>query len=305
MSAGESRKAVLAALAANAGIAVAKLVAFVITGSGSMLAESAHSIADAGNQGLLLFGEKRAKREATPEHPFGYTRERYFAAFIVAIVLFTAGAGFAFREGYHKATHPEPLSSPTVAIVVLIVAIVLELYSFRTAIKAAQPLRSGRRWWRFIRENKTAELTVVLLEDAAALIGLVLALAGVGLAASTHEPLWDAAGTFAIATLLAVIAVVLAIEIKSLLIGEAATPEELERIRHELATTEVFDDVLYVRTEHRGPEELLVAAKVVVPGHLTAGALAGHIDDAEARIRQAVPSARYIFIEPVASNETG
>lgn len=304
MSAGESRKAVLAALVANLGIAVAKFVAFFMTGSGSMLAESAHSVADSGNQALLLFGEKRARREATPMHPFGYMRERYFAAFIVAIVLFTAGAGFAFREGYHKATHPEPLESATVAIVVLLVAIVLEIFSFRTAIKAAQPLRAGRGWWRFIRENKTAELTVVLLEDLAALVGLVLALAGVGLTAATQEPLWDAAGTIAIATLLAVIAVVLAIETKSLLIGEAATPDELDRIRHELATTEVFDEVLYVRTEHRGPEELLVAAKVAVPGHLTAAALARHTDEAETRIRRAVPSARYIFIEPVVAAET-
>jgi cation diffusion facilitator family transporter len=296
MSAGESRKAVLAALAANAGIAVAKLVAFVITGSGSMLAESAHSLADSGNQGLLLFGARRAKRAPDPRHPFGHTRERYFAAFIVAIVLFTGGAGFAFREGYHKLSHPEPLSSPAVAIVVLLVAIGLEAFSFRTAIAAASGLRGGRGWWRFIRENKTAELTVVLLEDAAALVGLVLALAGVGLAASTHEPKWDAAGTFSIAALLAVIAVVLAIEIKSLLIGEAATPEELERIRS--ALNETFDGVIHLRTEHRSPEELLVAAKVVVAPLMTAEEIARRIDEAEKRVRTVAPNARYIFIEP-------
>jgi cation diffusion facilitator family transporter len=296
MSAGESRKAVLAALAANAGIAVAKLIAFVITGSGAMLAESAHSIADSGNQGLLLFGAMRAKREPDSQHPFGHTRERYFAAFIVAIVLFTGGAGFSFREGYHKATHPEPLQSPAVAILVLIVAIALETFSFRTAIKAAEPMRGDRGWWRFIRENKTAELTVVLLEDAAALIGLVFALAGVSLAATTHEPVWDAVGTFAIAGLLAGIAVVLAIETKSLLIGEAATSEELGRIRSALAAS--FENIVHLRTEHRGPDEMLVAAKVAVPGSLPASDLARQIDEAEARIRAVVPSARYIFIEP-------
>lgn len=261
-----------------------------------MLAEATHSVADSGNQALLLLGEHRAKRVATPMHPFGYTRERYFSAFIVAIVLFTLGSGFAFREGYHKATHPEPLESAAVAIVVLLVAIVLETFSFRTAIKAAQPLRAGRGWWRFIRENKTAELTVVLLEDLAALIGLVLALAGVGLAASTHEPAWDAAGTFAIATLLAVIAVVLAIEMKSLLIGESASPEEIARINAALAET--FPGVIHMRTEHRGPDELLVAAKVVVSPMSSGEDIARRIGEAEARIRAAVPAARYIFIEP-------
>lgn len=298
MSAGESRKAVLAALAANAGIAVAKFVAFLVTGSGSMLAESAHSVADSGNQGLLLLGDHRARRRADTGRPFGYTRESYFAAFVVAVVLFTLGAGFAFREGLHKLDAKHGLDAPAVALGVLAVSILLEVLSFRTAIRAARPLKGPRSWWRFVRENKTADLTVVLLEDLAALVGLVLAMFGVGLATLTGNPSWDAYGTIAIATLLAIIAVVLAIETKSLLIGEAAAPETDAAIRAAIDATPRLSGLIHLRTEHRGGHEILVAAKVAVDADLDAGDLADAIDEAERRIRDAVPAARYVFIEP-------
>jgi cation diffusion facilitator family transporter len=298
MSSGESTKAVVAALAANMGIAVAKFFGFIITRSGSMLAEAAHSLADSGNQALLLLGGRRAARAADPDRPFGYSRERYFFAFLVAVILFTAGAGFAAREGIHKLAHPHELESPMVAVVILVVAIGLEIFSLLTAVRAASTARAGRGWWTFIRQSKNAELTTVLLEDTAALIGLVLALGGVGLSMITDDSTWDAVGTLAIAALLAVVAIVLAIETKSLLIGEGASPDELEAIRRSVADTEGLEDIILLRTEHRGADELLVALKVGVPLRSTTGKLARAINEAEDRIRAAVPSARYIFIEP-------
>ena len=305
MSTEGSTKAVLAALAANTGIAVAKFAGFVVTRSGSMLAEAAHSVADSGNQALLLVGGRRAARRADDERPFGYERERYFFAFLVAVILFTAGAGFAAREGIHKLTHPHELESPIVAIVILVVAIGLELFSLFTAVRAANAVRAGRGWWTFIRTSKNAELTTVLLEDVAALLGLVLALTGVGLSVVTDDSTWDAAGTLAIAALLAVVAVVLAIETKSLLIGEAASPDEIDAIRKAVAETDGLEDILLLRTEHRGPAEIIVALKVGVPVRSTTGKLARAINEGEARIRAAVPAARYIFIEPDLRREDG
>jgi cation diffusion facilitator family transporter len=298
MSAEGSKAAILAALLANMGIAVAKFVGFVITRSGSMLAEAGHSVADSGNQALLLFGGRRAQRQADVEHPFGYTRERYFSAFLVAVILFTAGAGFALREGIDKLAHPHQLESPVIAIVILIVAIGMESFSLFTAVRAANPLRGDRGWWTFVRQSKNAELNVVLLEDTAALVGLVLALVGVGLAAGTDDAVWDAIGTLAIAGLLGAIAIIMAIETKSLLIGEAASPAEREAIVKAIEGTDGFEGVLHLRTEHRGPEEILVAAKVAVPPDTHTDALARAIDQAEKGIREAVPAARYIFIEP-------
>ncbi|HJR19334.1 MAG TPA: cation diffusion facilitator family transporter [Actinomycetota bacterium] len=298
MSTGESKKAIIAALAANMGIAVAKFFGFVITRSGSMLAEAAHSVADSGNQALLLLGGRRAARRADIDRPFGYERERYFFAFLVAVILFTAGAGFAAREGIHKLAHPHELESPAVAIVILSVAIVLECFSLLTAVHAANIVRAGRGWWTFIRQSKNAELTTVLLEDTAALLGLVLALGGVGLSVLTDDSMWDAIGTLAIAALLAVVAIVLAVETKSLLIGEGASPAEVDAIFKAVGDVEELRDVLLLRTEHRGPEEILVALKVGVAPRMTTGRVAKAINEAEERIRAAVPSARYIFIEP-------
>ena len=294
MSAGGGRKAVVAALLANLGIAVAKLVAFVLTRSASMLAESVHSLADSGNQGLLLLGESRARRAADEEHPFGYGSARYFWAFVVAVVLFTVGGAFALYEGFEKLRHPHEVESVGIAIGVLLVAIVLEGLSYRTAIRETRPLLNGRSYWRFVRESKTPELPVVLLEDTAALLGLVLALIGVSLTAATHEPAYDALGTMTIGALLVVVAGILAVEMHSLIIGEAASPSEIAAIRDALVASPDFERVIHLRTMHLGPDELLVAAKVATPPGGSTDRLATQIDEAEKRVRAAVPSAPWM-----------
>ncbi|WP_026424953.1 cation diffusion facilitator family transporter [Actinokineospora inagensis] len=297
MSAGGSTKAILAALSANAGIAVAKFVGFLVTGSSSMLAESVHSLADTSNQGLLLLGQKTSQRRATPEHPFGYGRDRYFYSFVVALLLFTLGSVFAIYEGIHKVGHPEPLSAPWVAIVILVVAVALEGYSFFTAIAESRKIKGEVSWWEFIRQSRSPELPVVLLEDTGALLGLVLALLGVGLTLVTGNPVWDGVGTLCIGVLLGVIAVILIVEMKSLLIGEGATPDELTKIVDELATGKV-ERVIHLRTQYLGPDELLVAAKIALRPGLPMEDVAQAIDDAEARVRAAVPKARLIYLEP-------
>jgi cation diffusion facilitator family transporter len=298
MSAGGGKKAILAALAANLGIAVSKFTAFLITGSSSMLAESAHSVADSGNQALLLHGHRRASQAASREHPFGYGRYRYFYAFVVALVLFSLGSLFALYEGIEKVRHPHELTSPLVAVGVLVVAIGLETYSFRTAIVESNAVRNGRSWWQFIRRAKAPELPVVLLEDAGALVGLFLALAGVGLTVLTDNPVWDAVGTLAISLLLGVIAAVLAFETRSLLIGEAADPDVLRLICTVLESSPRVSHVIHLRTQHLGPEELLVAAKIEIDLSCTVPELAEAIDTAERRVRDAVPIARVIYLEP-------
>ncbi|WP_433252318.1 cation diffusion facilitator family transporter [Streptosporangium sp. CA-135522] len=298
MSAGGGTKAIIAALGANLAIAVAKFVAFLITTSSSMLAESIHSLADSGNQVLLLVGGKRAERTRTPEHPFGYGRERYFYAFVVAVVLFTIGALFSLYEGWHKISDPHPVETPIVAFGVLIFAIIAEGFSFRTAIKESNPLRGGQSWMRFIRRSKSPELPVILLEDLGALVGLVLALLGVAMAVITGDGVWDGVGTMAIGVLLAVIAVILAVETKSLLIGEGAGPEVERQICAALESTPKVARVIHMRTLHLGPEEILVAAKIAVDHDDTAAEVARGIDEAEQRIRAAVPEARVIYLEP-------
>ncbi|MFD8526878.1 cation diffusion facilitator family transporter [Streptosporangium canum] len=298
MSAGGGTKAIIAALAANLAIAVAKFVAFLVTTSSSMLAESIHSLADSGNQVLLLVGGKRAARARTAEHPFGYGRERYFYAFVVAVVLFTIGALFSLYEGWHKISDPHPVETPIVAFGVLIFAIIAESFSFRTAIKESNHVRGTQSWVQFIRRSKSPELPVIVLEDLGALVGLVLALAGVTMAVVTGDGVWDGVGTMAIGVLLAVIAVILAIETKSLLIGEGAGPEVEKRIRGALESTPEVDRVIHMRTLHLGPEEILVAAKIAVDHDDTASEVARGIDEAEQRVRAAVPEARVIYLEP-------
>ncbi|MDT7729044.1 MAG: hypothetical protein QOI21_5620 [Actinomycetota bacterium] len=297
MSAGGGTKAILAALGANAGIAVAKFVGFAITGSSSMLAEAVHSVADTSNQGLLLLGQKTSKRKATKEHPFGFGRDRYFYSFIVALMLFTLGSAFALYEGIHKIQHPEALTSPVVAVVILVLAILLESYSFYTAITESKKIKGDISWWGFIRQSRTPELPVVLLEDAGALLGLVFALIGVSLSVITDEPVWDGIGTVMIGVLLGIIAVILIIEMKSLLIGEGATDKELETIIDELAAGKV-ERVIHIRTQYLGPDELLVAAKVALSPGLEMDEIAQAIDDAEIRVRAKVPAARLIYLEP-------
>jgi cation diffusion facilitator family transporter len=298
MSAEGSTRAILAALLANAGIAVAKFVGFLITGSSSMLAEAVHSVADTSNQGLLLLGQRQSRKEANPLHQFGYGRSRYFYSFVVALVLFTLGSVFALYEGYHKISHPAELTSPIVAIVILVVAIGLEGYSFRTAVKESRPLKRNGSWWRFIRTSRNPELPVVLLEDSGALVGLVLALIGVGLTVLTGNAVWDGIGTVGIGLLLGVIAVVLMVEMHSLLIGEAATGEEEVAIRAALEQTDNIDRVIHLRTQYLSPEELLVGAKIALAAATDLATVATAIDAAEEAIRAAVPAAQVIYLEP-------
>ncbi|WP_377271069.1 cation diffusion facilitator family transporter [Peterkaempfera sp. SMS 1(5)a] len=298
MSASGGTKAIVAALSANLAIAASKFVAFVITGSSSMLAEAVHSVADSGNQGLLLLGGKRAQREATEEHPFGYGRERYVFGFLVSIVLFSVGGMFAVYEGYEKIAHPHALESWYWAVGVLVFAIVAEGFSFRTAIRESNQIRGSLGWSQFIRRAKAPELPVVLLEDFGALIGLVLALIGVGLAIATDNGVWDGIGTLCIGILLIAIALVLAVETKSLLLGEAAGKETVDEIRRAIVDHDSVAGLIHMRTLHLGPEELLVAAKIAVRHDDTAGDVARAIDAAEARIRKAVPIARVIYLEP-------
>jgi cation diffusion facilitator family transporter len=298
MSTAGSTRAILAALAANAGIAIAKFVGFVITGSSSMLAESVHSVADTSNQALLLFGQRQARRAADPLHQFGYGRSRYFYSFVVALVLFALGSVFALYEGYHKITHPAELTSPVFAIAILGVAIALEGYSFRTAMVESRPLKGASSWWRFIRNSRNPELPVVLLEDTGALIGLMLALIGVGLTILTGDSVWDGIGTVGIGVLLGVIAVVLMVEMHSLLIGEGATGEQDRAIREALEGTDHIDRVIHLRTQYLGPDELLVGAKIALPQDCDLATVARVIDAAEAKIRAAVPAARVIYLEP-------
>ncbi|MEU8104767.1 cation diffusion facilitator family transporter [Nonomuraea muscovyensis] len=298
MSASGGTKAIIAALVANLSIAVAKFVAAFFTGSSSMLAEGIHSVADSGNQLLLLIGGKRAQRGRTKEHPFGYGRERYFYAFVVAVVLFTIGAVFSIYEGFHKLSSDEGLESPVWAFAVLIFAIIAEAFSFRTAIKESNAVRGSQSWVAFVRRAKSPELPVILLEDLGALLGLVFALFGVTMAVVTGNPVWDAIGTLMIGVLLAVIAIILAIETKSLLLGEGAAPEMERQILAALEGSEEVERVIHMRTLHLGPEELLVAAKIAVAHNDSAAEVARGIDEAEQRVREAVPIARVIYLEP-------
>jgi cation diffusion facilitator family transporter len=292
-------KAIVAALAANLGIAVTKFIAYLLTASSSMLAEAIHSLADSSNQLLLLVGGKRARREATPEHPFGYGRERYVFAFVVSIVLFSVGGLFALYEGWHKLQHPEPIDSwKWVPIVVLLLAIGLETYSFRTAIHESNQVRGDLTWKQFVQRSKAPELPVVLLEDLAALIGLVLALLGVSLTLVTDDGTWDGLGTVAIGLLLLLVAVVLAVETKSLLLGEGATPGVLARIEAALLADDSVRRIIHIKTLHLGPDELLVAAKIAVAPTDSAADVARTIDAAESRIRAAEPVAQRIYLEP-------
>lgn len=298
MSAEGGSKAVAAALGANLGIAVAKFVAFAFTGSASMMAEGVHSIADSGNQGLLILGRSRSRRAETSRHPFGYGRERFFYAFVVAVVLFTVGALFSLYEGWHKIADPHDIDEPVWAFAVLGLGILLEGFSFRTAVKESNRTRGDQSWVSYIRRARAPELPVVLLEDFAALLGLVVALVCVALAVITGNGVFDGVGSIAIGLLLGVVAVVLAVETKSMLIGESAVAEVEGKIITELESVEEVDRVIHLRTLHIGPEELLVAAKIAVTHDDTAAEVARGIDAAESRIREAVPEARHIYIEP-------
>jgi len=304
MSHSSGTKAVVAALLANTGIAITKFIAFLLTGLSAMLAESIHSLADSGNQLLLLIGGKRSTRDATEEHPFGFGRERYIYAFVVAVVLFSVGGLFTLYESIHKLLNLEHMEVEShgwqqyVPIVVLAVAIVLEALSFRTAIVEGRKSKGSHTWAQYIRNAKAPELPVILLEDFAALVGLAFAFVAIGLTLITHNPLYDLLGSALIGVLLIVVAIVLTVEVKSLLVGEAASKDSIARIRDALESAPGLDGIVHLKTLHIAPEELLVAAKVAVNPGALAEDIARAIDDAEAAMRLAEPMATQIFLEP-------
>jgi len=298
MSTEGGTKAVVAALAANIGIAISKFIAFAFTGSSSMLSEAIHSVADSCNQVLLLIGGKRSKRSATSTHQFGYGRVRYVYSFVVAIILFLVGGVYSLYEGLHKWQHPEEVKDAWIAFLVLGIAIVLESFSFRTAIREANHARGSRSLVRFIRDVRQPELPVIMLEDAGALVGLFFALIGISLAVVTGDGKWDGMGVMAVGCLLLVIAVFLALEMSSMLVGESALPEEEAAITAALLATDGVNRVISMRTLHVGPDEVLVAAKIAIDDNETGAQIAAAIDAAEKSIRTAVPAARYIYLEP-------
>lgn len=294
-----STRAILAALFANLGIAIAKFVGWFFTSSSSMLAEGIHSVADTTNQALLLLGGRRSQLAPTQQHEFGYGRERYFWSFVVALILFLLGGVFALYEGIHKLGEAgHELENVQWAIGILVLGILLEGYSFRTAVHESRPLKGRSSWWEFIRHSRSPELPVVLLEDFGALTGLTLALTGVTTAALTGDSRWDAYGTIAIGTLLVAIALVLIIEMKSLLIGESAREPIRRRIVQAIDGSPPVTQLIHMRTQHLGPDELLVAAKIEFDASLDNEALTEAIDAVEGAIRAAVPMAEPIYIEP-------
>jgi cation diffusion facilitator family transporter len=298
MSASGGNPAIVAALLANLGIALTKFIAWIVSGSSSMLAEGVHSLADSGNQVLLLIGERKAKKAADIEHPFGYGRERYVYAFVVSIILFSVGGVFSIYEGIEKLQHPHELENAWLPILVLLIAIGLESYSLRTGVRESNRVRNGESWVQFIRHAKAPELPVVLLEDVAALTGLTLAFTGVGLTVLTGDATWDALGTLAIGVLLVLVAVVLGIETKSLLVGEGASEADVDAIKAAILAGPETRTLIHLKTLYLGPDELLVAAKVSFDAGQRFATVAAGIDAIEARVRSAVPSARVIYLEP-------
>ncbi len=303
MSTEGSMRAIIAALLANIGIAITKFIAAAFSGSASMFAEGIHSVADSGNQILLIIGGKRAKRAATAAHPFGYGRSRYIYAFMVSIVLFSVGGMFSILEGIEKLQYPHELEMVWLPLVVLGAAIIMESLSLRTAVKESNHVRGNKSWVQFIRHAKSPELPVILLEDLAALIGLVLAFGGVGLTVVTGDAIWDAIGTLAIGGLLVLVAIVLGLETSSLLVGEGATAEDTGKIRKALKETDGVESIIHMKTLYLGPEELMVGAKIAVGEKATGKQIAKVIDAAEENVRTAVPAARVIYLEPDIARE--
>lgn len=298
MSTSGGNRAIVAAMLANLGIAITKLIAAFFSGSGAMLAEAVHSFADTINQVLLLIGGRRSMKAADEEHPFGYGRARFLYGFLVAIILFSVGGAYSIYEGIHKLQNPEPLSVPWLPIVVILVSMVLEGFSFRTARKESLPFKGSGSWIAFIRRAKAPELPIVLLEDTAALTGLVFALLGVGLTILTGNPLFDSIGTLCIGALLILVAVVLGIETKSLLLGEGASPENVATIRDAINANPTVESLIHMKTLYLGPDELMIAAKVAFPKATRLVQIATAIDALEADIRAKIPTARVIYIEP-------
>jgi cation diffusion facilitator family transporter len=298
MSTSGGNKAIIAALGANLGIAVTKFIAWAFSGSSSMLAEGVHSLADSGNQVLLLLGGRKAKKAADAEHPFGYGRERYVYAFVVSIILFSVGGVFSLYEGVEKLREPHPLEVPWLPVLVLAVSLALEGFSLRTAVRESRPSKGQQSWVSFVRRAKAPELPVVLLEDAAALLGLSFAMIGVVLTWITGDGVFDAIGTLAIGVLLVAVAVILGIETKSLLVGEGASADDVARIRAAITDGTEVESIIHMKTLYLGPDELLVGVKVAMPGRTVLADVSSAINAVETRIRAAVPIARVIYVEP-------
>jgi cation diffusion facilitator family transporter len=297
MSASGGNRAIIAAFSANLGIAITKFIAWAFSGSTSMLAEGVHSLADSGNQLLLLFGGRQAKKKADKSHPFGYGRERYVYAFVVSIILFSVGGVFSLYEGIEKLQHPHPIEVWWLPLLVLVIAICMESYSLRTAVHESRPLKGEESWFGFIRRAKAPELPVVLLEDVAALTGLVFALFGVGLSIITGNGIWDAVGTLLIGLLLITVAIILGIETKSLLVGEGATDADAAAIERAIVSGDDAPRIIHMKTLYLGPDELMVAAKLGMASDQRLTEVAAATNAIEARIRAAVPAARVIYIE--------
>lgn len=298
MAHGSGTKSVITALAANLGIAVAKFAGYLLTHSSSMLAEAVHSVADSSNQALLLFAGKRSTKEASEVHQFGYGRVRYVAAFVVSIVLFSLGGLFALYEAWHKFSDPHAITSwHWVPVVVLLAAMVMEGFALRTALKEARASKGDKSWWRYLKDSRSPEIPTIVLEDTGALLGLVFGLFGVSMTLATGDGRWDAIGSGAIGVLLVVIAIFLGREMISMLVGESALPEHQDAIESALLDGEDITRIIHLRTLHLGPDEVLVAAKVAVPGAESAADIAASVDAAEARARAAVPLRLQIVIE--------
>jgi cation diffusion facilitator family transporter len=293
----DSTRAIFFALGANFAITVAKGVAAVFSGSGAMLAETVHSLADCGNQALLLLGVKQARQPSSPEHPLGYGKAVYFWSFLVAVMLFTVGGMFSLYEGIHKLSHPEPLKQWWLAVGVLVFSIVAESISMRACVVEVNKARGAQSLRHWFRESRQAELIVIFGEDLAALSGLVLALVAVVLTVLTGNPLWDALGTVAIGALLIVVAVFVAIEVKAMLIGQSADPRVTAGMRAFLEGHPDIARVFHLITLQLG-NDVMVSVKVQVAGAQTAGQLIDSINAVEKAFRARYPQVRWSFFEP-------
>ena len=298
MAATGGTRTIVTALIANFTISIAKFFGFVITSSSAMLAEAVHSLADTSNQALLLLGKKRSKKSPSAERPFGFGRERFFWAFVVSIVLFSLGSMYAVYEGIEKIRHPHEIESLWWALAILLFAMVMEAYAFQTAVKESRLYKGDHSWKSFIRRSRIPELPVVLLEDFGALMGLVFAFVCVLIADVTGNAVWDGIGTLSIGILLGLIAIILAIETKSLLIGEGALPEQSIRIENAIISSPEVSSLIDMRTEYLGPETLLVAAKIEFSGETSPSDISADVDTIENRIREVEPLAKIIYLEP-------
>ena len=298
MAATGGTRTIVTALIANFTISIAKFFGFVITSSSAMLAEAVHSLADTSNQALLLLGKKRSKKLPSAQRPFGFGRERFFWAFVVSLVLFSLGSMYAVYEGIEKIRHPHEIESLWWALAILLFAMVMEAYAFQTAVKESRFYKGDHSWKSFIRRSRIPELPVVLLEDFGALMGLVFAFVCVLIADITGNAVWDGIGTLSIGILLGLIAIILAIETKSLLIGEGALPEQVVRIENAITSSPEVLSLIDMRTEYLGPETLLVAAKIEFSGETSPSDISGDVDTIENRIREVEPLAKIIYLEP-------